>query len=176
MCRKVLRVRHLAILTETDGALLMRLYLAQHGEAVAKEVDPDRPLSARGRTDVERVAALLAGHVDVTRIVHSGKTRARETARLLAATLAPDRPVQQLDGLAPNDPVAPLARRIIDAAEDTLLVGHLPFMAKLLSHLVAATEDAGIVAFCPGALACLELGEDTRWRILWMVRPELLGS
>ncbi len=34
----------------------MRLYLVQHGEAVTKAVDPDRPLSEQGRADVERLA------------------------------------------------------------------------------------------------------------------------
>ena len=33
----------------------MRLYLVQHGEAVAKEVDPDRPLSEHGREDIVRL-------------------------------------------------------------------------------------------------------------------------
>ena len=30
----------------------MKLYLVQHGDALTKESDPDRPLSDRGRADV----------------------------------------------------------------------------------------------------------------------------
>jgi phosphohistidine phosphatase len=63
----------------------MRLCLVQHGAALAKEVDADRPLSEHGVRDVRRVAAFLkdAG-IPVTRIVHSGKARAEQTAHLLA--------------------------------------------------------------------------------------------
>src|SRR5688500_9788627 len=63
----------------------MRLYLVQHGEAVPEQVDPQRPLSEAGRRDVQAMARLLAGAgIRPTRIVHSGKRRAQETAELLA--------------------------------------------------------------------------------------------
>jgi phosphohistidine phosphatase len=38
----------------------MNVYLVQHAEAMSKEVDPDRPLSERGRRDAEQVAAMAA--------------------------------------------------------------------------------------------------------------------
>jgi hypothetical protein len=34
----------------------MRLYLVQHGDAVPERLDPERPLSAAGRQEVEAVA------------------------------------------------------------------------------------------------------------------------
>ncbi len=64
----------------------MRLYLMQHGKARPKEEDPDRSLSDEGRAEVGRVAGFLA-KTDVVRslpILHSGKTRARQTAEGLA--------------------------------------------------------------------------------------------
>ena len=59
----------------------MKLYLVQHGEACAEDVDPERPLTAQGRADVERLAAFLqqAG-IQVGRVIHSGKLRAEQTA------------------------------------------------------------------------------------------------
>lgn len=39
------------------------LYLVQHGAAVSENIKPDRPLSARGRGDVEVVAELTPGTV-----------------------------------------------------------------------------------------------------------------
>ena len=33
----------------------MRLYLAQHGDAVEKDVNSERPLSAKGKKDVEEL-------------------------------------------------------------------------------------------------------------------------
>jgi phosphohistidine phosphatase len=32
----------------------MKLYLMQHGQAMAKEQDPERPLTQQGRQDVDR--------------------------------------------------------------------------------------------------------------------------
>ena len=78
----------------------MFLYLVQHGEALTKEADPDRPLSEAGRANVEHLAGFLAGRsLRVARVLHSGKTRARQTAEILAAALAPDAPVEAGDGL-----------------------------------------------------------------------------
>jgi broad specificity phosphatase PhoE len=59
----------------------MRVYLVQHGEAQPEAVSAERELTPRGRSDVERVANLLAGGgVRVAKVCHSGKTRARQTA------------------------------------------------------------------------------------------------
>ena len=60
----------------------MRLFLVQHGEAKTEQEDPERPLTDRGASDVSRVAraATEARIVTAERIVHSGKTRARQTA------------------------------------------------------------------------------------------------
>ena len=57
----------------------MKLYLTQHGLAVAKDVDPERPLSEQGRRDVRRLVDFLAdAGVRVKQVLHSGKTRAEQ--------------------------------------------------------------------------------------------------
>jgi phosphohistidine phosphatase len=153
----------------------MRLYLVQHGEAVPEEVDPARPLSPSGQADVARIAAFLAtGAVRVGRIMHSGKRRAEQTAEILGAALgsAPE----ACAGLNPTDPTDSVAREAAAWDRDVMLVSHLPFMAKLASRLVAGHEDAGVVAFQPGTVVCLERGEQQHWTIAWMIRPELVGG
>src|SRR4051794_29051865 len=115
----------------------MRLYLVQHGGAVPDELDPRRPLSEAGRREVEAVGRLLAGAgVRVARIVHSGKERARQTAELLAAAPGSGA-VEVMAGLAPKDPVKPVVRAIAEFGSDTMLVGHLPLLARLAARLVA---------------------------------------
>ena len=47
--------------TPGHGETGMRLWIVQHGDALAKGVDPNRPLSEKGRSDVERLASHLAG-------------------------------------------------------------------------------------------------------------------
>jgi phosphohistidine phosphatase len=107
------------------------------------------------------------------RIAYSGKLRARQTAELLAAALAPGIVLEIMAGLNPNDPVEPLARRVADLTSDVMLVGHLPFMGKLVAHLVAGDERKLVAAFVPGTVVCLERGDAGHWAITWMVRPEL---
>ena len=160
----------------------MRLYLIQHGEAVAKEVHPDRPLTDSGRDDVRLVGALLAGAgVGISRVLNSGKARARQTAEILASAVAPGIAVENVtSGLAPNDSTDWLAGAVDRWTGDTMAVGHLPFMGRMVSRLVAGSEEGGIVDFRPATVVCVERGEagaggTAGWMIAWMVRPELLG-
>lgn len=152
----------------------MRLYLVQHGDAVPEQLDPERPLSAAGRREVEAVARLLAGTgTRAAHLVHSGKLRAQQTAELLATVLAPGTVAEIMPGLNPNDPVEPMARGTADWTSDVMLVGHLPFMGKLAARLVAGDERRLVAAFVPGTVVCLEQAEAGDWVISWMVRPEL---
>ena len=54
-----------------------------------------------------------------------------------------------------------------------MLVGHLPFMGKLVAGLVAGDEHKPVAAFVPGTVVCLERNEANHWTIVWMVRPAL---
>ena len=60
------------------------LYLVQHGRAVPEHEDEQRPLTDRGADDVSWVAhwAIDRFAVRPHRIVHSGKTRSRQTAEI----------------------------------------------------------------------------------------------
>ena len=152
----------------------MKIYLMQHGEALSKQEDPDRPLSDKGKADVKKMAEFLdASDLRVEKIFHSGKTRARQTAELVSAAFAGFASIEACDGIAPNDDVKAFADVIGAQPADRLVVGHLPFMAKLVSHLCIQDEDQALVAYQPGTLVCLEYSDD-QWAINWMIRPELL--
>jgi hypothetical protein len=81
--------------------------------------------------------------------------------------------VEAAAGLGPNDPVKPVARMVAGLSADTMLVGHLPFMARLAGRLVTGDEHEEVVAFVPGTVLCLEPAAGDRWCVAWMVRPEL---
>jgi phosphohistidine phosphatase len=152
----------------------MRLYLVQHGAAVPKEEDPDRPLSETGRADVRNLAACLArAGVRASVILHSGKQRAAQTAELLAAAVGADEPPQTIAGIAPLDPTARFAVTANQWTADTVVVGHLPFMGKLVSRLIAGNEEMPIVTFRPGTVVCLQREEGGCWSIAWLIGPEL---
>lgn len=154
----------------------MKLYLVQHGEAVSKETDPDRPLSEQGRHDLQKLAEYLSHlDTDIQRVWHSGKTRAAQSAGLLAQTILPHGQIEPVNGLAPNDDVITFATRLDARDPATVLVGHLPFMSRLMAYLLVGDPEVELVTFKPGSMACLENPEGDGWRLNWMLRPELLS-
>ena len=154
----------------------MRIYLTQHGLALAKDVDPDRPLSSQGRNDMQRLADFLGtADIQVGQVLHSGKPRAAQTAAVLAEALLTDGQPCTHAGLGPNDPVETLSAAIPAWSLDTLIVGHLPHLGRLASSLLVDDPDRPLLAFQPGSMACLEQDSQRRWALTWMVRPELLA-
>jgi phosphohistidine phosphatase len=152
----------------------MRLYLVQHGEARSESEDPERNLTGKGTRDVEKVAAFLKPlSLSVPEVRHSGKARAARTAEILAAAVGAGE-VAARDGLAPNDSVAPARKEVEAADRDLMIVGHLPFMEKLVSLLVAGSDSVRAVAFRQGGVVCLDRAEDGSWAVLWAVTPDLL--
>ena len=147
-----------------------RLCLVQHGEALSEAEHPERPLSAAGRADVEALADVLAlaAPLRPERVLHSGKRRARETAELIAARLGIGA-LEEAGVLAPRgDPRE--AARLLEAGGDLLAVTHMPLVASLAAHLLGGAE----LAFRPGTAACLERDEAGRWRLVWLLPPEVL--
>lgn len=158
--------------SENEG---MKLYLVQHGEACAKDVDSERPLTAQGRADVERLAAFLQrSGIRAERVIHSGKLRAAQTAEVLAPAIASGVAAETSGLINPNDDPRAFDWQSDSWDRDTLIVGHLPFLAKLVSHLIVGDENKLIVAFQPGTILCLEHRDGAHWAIGWMIRPELL--
>ncbi len=153
----------------------MKLYLVQHAEARREEEDPARDLTAKGRRDILKVAGFLGPlKLPVSRIFHSGKTRAVSTADLLAAALRPTPEVEAAAGLAPLDSPEIWAVRLDELAADIMLVGHLPHLARLAARLVVGDEQKNVVNFKMAGVLCLERQEKGRWAVAWMLLPELL--
>ena len=154
----------------------MKVYLVQHGEAQRKDVDPTRPLTERGRQEVRRVAT-FADRLDlkVHQIRHSGKTRAEQTAGILGEALSPPGGVVAVTGLAPLDDVQPVADGLAREQQPVMLVGHLPFMARLTGLLVAGDPDQPVVEFRQAGLVCLTREEDG-WLVAWVLTPEMANA
>ncbi len=153
----------------------MFLYLVQHAEANREEEDPTRDLSVKGREDIRKVAQ-FAGQapVAVSRILHSGKTRALRTAEILAAELKPAQGSAASDGLAPLDDPAIWADRFESLDEDLALVGHLPHLARLASRLLCGAQEPGVINFKMGGVVCLKREAPAHWALEWMLIPALI--
>ena len=151
----------------------MNVYLVRHGEPKRAEEDPRKPLSERGQEDVRRVAVFVAERLDVPveRIVHSGKLRAQQTAEVFGECLHPFEGLEEGKGLKPLDDPGIWVQRLAGLEEETMLVGHLPHLSKLVSRLVCHDENLEVVRFAAGALVCLGRDESGLWSIAWMVNP-----
>ena len=158
----------------------MHIYLVQHGASKSEAEDPERSLTDEGMRTVEKMANYLAGAgVSAEKIRHSDKLRARQTAGILAASLKPQNGIEQVSGMAPNDDVSAMRISLHSEAEDVMLVGHLPYLSRLLSSLLLVDENRPLVEFRMGGMGgvvCLGRTENAQFSILWALTPDLLEA
>lgn len=153
----------------------MRVYLARHGKAKSPMEDPARGLTPQGTSDVEKLARFLANPGPaVSTVLHSGKSRARETADILVASFSTDATPRPVAELQPEADPEVMAHFLNASADDVLAVGHLPHLEILVSLLLTGGRDQPPVRFSPGTMVCLEKGNAKRWTLVWVVTPDLL--
>jgi phosphohistidine phosphatase len=153
----------------------MNIYLVQHGEAVDESIDPERPLTDKGRAETIRVAAHAGKHagIEVLAVTHSGKLRARQTAELISLEIQSLQGVVPVKDLEPNANPAIWVERLTLMDDDVILVGHLPHLSRLASTLVCGDPDKPVVDFCNSGMVCLKKEHPDRWVIQWFLTPVL---
>ena len=138
----------------------MLLYLVRHGEAKREDEDPERGLTDNGMRHARRMGEFLAFmDVSLDVVVHSTKKRAAETAQALTESIRPTAGIREEKGLSPND---------------TAIVGHLPFLDRLLGLLVLGDAGRTIIDFRPAGTVCLKPSGEGRWLIAWVLGPEVI--
>jgi phosphohistidine phosphatase len=155
----------------------LKLYCVRHGHA---EKVPDKsgesPLTAEGVEGVSKVATYLAHRgAHVVHVMHSGKLRAKQTAEIFAKTIG-NGATEICPLLNAEYTVDALLELIHEWHDDTLLVGHMPFMSQLVSALLLEDESYDIVRFPPGTVVCLDRFEHHRWILDWVLRPNLIAN
>ncbi len=152
----------------------MRVYFVRHGQAFPESENPRRPLTEKGKRDAEIIAGFLKKNsVMVESVICSTKTRARETAQIIAGGMAAKPIILPREGLSPNDPVAPLREELETLQSDVMVVGHLPYLNELSALLLTGKDNFPV--YCPTcAVICLERISPGRWQLLFMVSPEWL--
>jgi phosphohistidine phosphatase len=147
------------------------LFLVQHGRAKAKDEDPERPLTLQGRRETERIAELAAKlDLDIQEIRHSGKTRAEETAAIYGRALGLMGQVKAVEGLNPTDDVMPIVDELAGENKPIMLVGHLPFMPRLVGQLVQRDAENSPVDFHNSGVVCLARDAEG-WKVNWQLNP-----
>ena len=146
------------------------MYLVQHGQAKPEDEDPRRPLTDRGAEDVTWVAHWSIDRFGVrpSRIVHSGKTRSRQTAEIWGRLVQVD--PEEGDALGPDDDPTTWVRQLDDEAGDVMLVGHLPHLARLANGLLTGDPDRQVIRFQQGALVAMD-HDDAGWIIALVLPP-----
>ena len=148
----------------------MAMYFVQHGIAVDKSIDPDRPLSDEGRQGVEKMAGYLSGsNIRIAKIYHSGKTRAEQTAAIFADALG-ESSSEARDLLNPMDDVEQLIPQLED---NCMYVGHLPHLQRLVARLLCGDQQAPVVSFENAGVICVSHSEQT-YTLEWLLKPSIL--
>ena len=155
----------------------MALFLVQHGISASKDVDPERGLSGLGIEQTNRIAPVARGYgIPVNAIVHSGKKRAEQTAAIYHRALELETPLAVISGINSLDDVRIFAAGI-DPYANKMVVGHMPFMGRLVSYLTTGSEDIRVYQFQNSGIVCLdaEKGRDGEpdWFIKWILNPNI---
>lgn len=138
----------------------MHLYIVRHAaaEPLGDEFPDDaaRPLTDEGLDKTGLVArglTVLGCHPSV--IATSPLNRAIQTANALATVLAPGTTPLLLDELKPGTSPLALFRWLRAAGDgDTLIVGHMPELAQLVSVALGSSTGLNVI-FKKAAAACL---------------------
>jgi phosphohistidine phosphatase len=123
--------------------------------------------------EIVRVADYLAGRGDVSPevIIHSGRTRARQTAEVLASRLDPPGGVREKSGLSPNDVIEGWDA-VLATSPGVMIVGHMPFLGLLSCELTRGEVCGWNTEFRTGEVSCFEHIDGRDWKLLWHIAPE----
>ncbi|HEV7809156.1 MAG TPA: histidine phosphatase family protein [Candidatus Limnocylindrales bacterium] len=154
------------------------LHLLRHADAGDPEAwpgpDADRPLSAKGEAQAERLATFLHGARFTTdALISSPKVRARRTAEIVADGLGAKVVIDDrlAEGVRPSTVDAIL--RDAGSPARVVLVGHDPDFSEILSMLAGAPG----LSMKKGAFARVDVRggvADGRGTLRWLIPPDLL--
>ncbi|MCX7120744.1 MAG: phosphohistidine phosphatase SixA [Gammaproteobacteria bacterium] len=142
----------------------MKLYCMRHGEAVAVPLGAERCLTEQGEKAVQKVAEYLAKiQAPIAHIIHSDTLRTKQTAEVVANHLKILNMSTMPILLGENSEIDMLCDMLPAWDDNTLLVGHFPFMTRLVK--VLANAD---VKFKTATIVCLQRENNNRWTAEWV--------
>jgi phosphohistidine phosphatase len=159
---------------------MKHITILRHGQASQDprfSEDFDRPLTAKGRKHLPRMAAFVARtKVKPDWIVSSPALRAKESAELLADGLGLKRSIvwNERAYLASALTLLEILRETPDVAEHLVIVGHNPGMSDLVAGLAAGGDFRLNLQMSTGSLATLA-AQIVHWRQLRWGCAELLA-
>lgn len=142
----------------------MNLYLLRHGIAVDPSVpdftdDAKRPLTSKGKRRLRQITdAMSALKISFDVIISSPYVRAKQTAEIIAKSFKREKQLKFSDELTPGGNPKSLIQQLNalrPKPKNILLVGHEPYLGKLIALLTAGNTNMEI-DMRKGSLCLLE--------------------
>ncbi len=153
---------------------MTEIYLMQHGNAFP---DGDSPLSEEGKNKVEASGTALKNlGIQFDLILSSTKKRSQETAKIIKKETFHQKEILESELIKPKTPAEDtlsFLQNHIDQAR-ILIVGHLPSLAEIASHLLSPThiniqiQNGGCTRIDTNSLM------DHTGTLIWHLTPEQL--
>jgi len=168
----------------SDQSSEYSLYIMRHGVAVERGSpeytdDDARPLTPKGKKKLQQiVGGLQQIGFEPDWIVTSPLIRAKETAAIVAETVASKVPMDLCDALRPGGSPADLKAFLSSHADrnQVLLVGHEPDLSRLVAQLIGAGRR-GNLEFKKGGCCLIQWEEhpfETEGQLIWWLTPRIL--
>ncbi len=166
----------------------MNLFILRHGlaaelgdDGLPKDLkDADRPLTPKGKQRLWRTTeAMQAMEIKFDMVISSPLLRAMQTAQIVTEAMALRKRLILTDNLAPNGSPKLLIEQInqLDSrVKNILLVGHEPYLSKLIALLCLGNTTASL-DLKKGGLAKMELKKLRGARcatLAWLLTPKQL--
>jgi phosphohistidine phosphatase len=167
----------------------MNLFILRHGlasdpgeDGLPKNLsDAQRPLSAKGKQKLWTITeAMRAQDLKFNVVLSSPLLRARQSAQIVTEALELRRKLVLTDHLAPGGSPRQLLAELNELgarAKNILLVGHEPYLTKLISLLITG-HDTAAIDLRKGSLAKLEvqhLGYGRCATLAWLLTPKQMA-
>jgi phosphohistidine phosphatase len=161
----------------------VNLYILRHGIAVERgapgfKTDADRPLTPKGKRQLRQIATAMKNlDLRFNLILSSPFLRARQTAENVARSLKLKKCLAFSDELAPDGDPKAIIRQLNElepAPENALLVGHEPYLSRLVALLIsgkaASTIDLKKGGMCRLETDLLRFGRCAT--LTWLLTPK----
>jgi phosphohistidine phosphatase len=158
----------------------MIVYFLRHGLAedrdTWKEDDDLRPLTDKGKLQMERVAEAISDLApDLDAIITSPLVRARQTALIIAKKLEMEESLVEDGRLSPGFGLAELGEIINEqsGAEGLILVGHEPDFSLTISQVIGG----GRLVCKKGGVARVDLIalDPPQGELVWLLPPKIFS-
>jgi phosphohistidine phosphatase len=65
------------------------------------------------------------------------------------------------------------AAQLDNLTEPVMIVGHLPFMERIVGLMTAGDADLPVVNFHNAGVVCLRKRDEGGWQVSWIVTPQV---